>query len=51
MPAMVANGAEMLAIRSMVVLSGLRDGFNNAGFDWTKMSCENIFYAANETSD
>jgi len=48
---MVANSAEMLAIRTLVVTSGLRDGFNKAGFNWMNMTCENVFYAANETAD
>ena len=51
MKPMVANTAEMLAIRALVVTSGLRGGFNDAGFNWMEMQCENVFYAANETAD
>jgi len=37
MAPMVANTAEMLAIRALVVTSGLRGGFNDAGFNWMEM--------------
>jgi len=48
---MEASSTEMLAIRGMIIASGLKAGFEGAGFNPWTMKCANTFYAANATAD